>query len=210
MVRRAGYPVTCVMAVLAMAWAARGQDAPPPATTPNEAPSAEPNPSPDPSPAPADDAAAQKTPEPSLTPTEVSADEVLREFQKERPRAEPLLPQPPGDESVVREAAEPSARPGFGGRMPDGYMLDDRVGRLVQDGPWWTIVFRSDNNPNVAPEPPLKLLPNQMLERAIRETQGGARSVEFVVAGEITAFMGDNYLLLRKLMRLRDLGNLSK
>jgi len=150
---------------------------------------------------------AEPATEEDLAPAEMSAEDILREFQKERPTAEPLLPQ----ETVETEVAPPPSGSTGGSaiRMPDGFFLVDRTGRLVQDGPWWTIAFVGDNNPESAPDPPLKLLPNQMLERAVREVQGGAVGVQFVVSGEVTDFMGENYLLLRKLMRKRDMGNLS-
>jgi hypothetical protein len=169
-------------------------------------------PAPVPSPAPAarTPAPAPSTPEhQAASPPEFSAEDVLKAFQKERPQAEPLLPRGPEDESVVRTA--PSEGGGRSGRarMPDGYFLVDRTGRVAQDGPWWTFNFVADNNPAASPEPPIRLLPNQMLERMIRESQGGTVSVEFIVSGEVTDFMGDNYLLLRKLMRKRELGNLS-
>ena len=66
-----------------------------------------------------------------------------------------------------------------------------------------------DNNPNEHPDPPMRLLPNQMLERMVRESQGATITVEFIVSGEVTDFMGRNYLMLRKLLRRRNLGNLS-
>jgi hypothetical protein len=99
-----------------------------------------------------------------------------------------------------------SSRP----RLPDGYILADRTGRLVRQDEWWVFSFVGDNNPTESPDPPMRLLPNQMLERAVRETEGAGQRVEFIVSGEVTDFMGENYLLLRKLLRKRELGNLSK
>ncbi|MEZ6085567.1 MAG: hypothetical protein R3E58_16870 [Phycisphaerae bacterium] len=43
----------------------------------------------------------------------------------------------------------------------------------------------------------------------IRESKGSTSSVEFIVSGEVTDFMGENHLLLRKLLRKRSVGNLS-
>lgn len=147
-------------------------------------------------------------PDPKQPPTEPTAEDILREFQKERPRAVPLLPTPPKDETIVRTPSpDDGDMPAV--RMPDGYFLIDRVGRLTQIGDWWMITFISDNNPLESPDPPMRLLPNRMLERMVRESQGASRSVEFIVSGEVTEFMGENYLLLRKLMRRRDLGNLT-
>ena len=142
------------------------------------------------------------------TPRQPSVEDVLEEFQKQRPKAEPLMPREADD-----EAAAPAGASGTGDgtrlRLPDGYFLVDRTGRLVRDGDWWVISFVSDNHPDKAPDPPMKLLPNQMLERMVRESQDGTQTVNFIVSGEVTDFMGENYLLLRKLMRRRDMGNLS-
>lgn len=197
----------CGVVTLAGAVAGRAQDAPQSdKPTPQTAADAESTPTPA-----SPDGAEEQTPEDKdLAPAEISADDVLREFQRERPQAEPLLPQSPGNDSGDSDAVGVGAASGRARHLPDGFFLVDRVGRLVQDGNWWTITFTSDNNPDEAPDPPMKLLPNQMLERAIREAQSGARAVDFIVSGEVTDFMGENYLLLRKLMRKRELGNFSK
>ena len=144
------------------------------------------------------------------TPPQVSVDDVLREFQEDRPMAEPILPKASDDELIVRGSADAGDRSGPRLRLPDGYFLVDRVGWLMQDGPWWVFTFTADNHPDVAPNPPMKLLPNRMLERMLRESQGATQRVEFIVPGEVTDFRGENYLLLRKLMRKRDMGNLSR
>lgn len=193
--------------VLAVGPAANAQESPD-ADTPYidlNAPAPTPTPQPTEMPQSAT-AATDKSVEPQ---TEVSADEVLREFQLNRPAAEPLRPQAPGTSLEPRTPSEESQGAAGLRRMPDGSMLVDRSGRLVREGMWWTITFVGDNNPNETPDPPMKLLPNQMLERAVRETQEGTRSVEFIVSGEVTDFMGENFLLLRKLMRKREMGNLS-
>jgi hypothetical protein len=150
----------------------------------------------------------EAAPEEVRTPPQVSVDDVLREFQQDRPRAEPLLPA--SDLDAAYDKPGTGERDGSVLRLPDGYFLVDRTGRLAQEGEWWVFKFVSDNNPASAPNPPMRLLPNQMLERMIRESQGAGRGVEFIISGEVTDFMGENYVLLRKLMRKRDLGNLSK
>ncbi|HRX87520.1 MAG TPA: hypothetical protein P5572_21045 [Phycisphaerae bacterium] len=138
----------------------------------------------------------------------ISAEDILKEFQKERPVAEPLMPKPMPEEDGEAVQADGGVAAGSSARLPDGYILVDRTCRLVRDGDWWEVVFKSDNHPETAGEPPLKLLPNRMLERMVRESQSTAGSVEFIVSGEVTDFMGENYVLLRKLMRKREMGNL--
>ena len=144
----------------------------------------------------------------------ISAEDILKEFERERPVAEPVLPRPRPGETVVRESSPQGESdielPESRARFPDGYILADRAGRLVREGEWWVITFVSDNHPNSRPEPPMKILPNRMLERMVRESEAATRSVEFIVSGEVTDFLGENYLLLRKLMRKRDMGNLSR
>jgi hypothetical protein len=150
--------------------------------------------------APADDQSDARSPR------QPSVEAVLEEFQKQRPKAEPLLPSTGADEASIPATTE-SAAGAAHMRFPDGYFLVDRTGRLVRDGSWWVFVFVSDNNPDQSPDPPMKLLPNRMLERMVRESQDGTETVYFIVSGEVTDFMGENYLLLRKLLRKRDLGN---
>jgi hypothetical protein len=161
--------------------------------------------------------------DPNRSPAPVSAEDILSEFQRERPVAEPLLPKPqpsdtpklptqpgrsPGATSITDSGYDPSDGPRA--RLPDGFILVDRAGRLVREGEWWVVTFVSDNHPQTLGEPPMKLLPNRMLERMVRESQSSRRTVEFIVTGEVTDFMGENYLLLRKLMRKRDMGNLTR
>ncbi len=136
-------------------------------------------------------------------------EDIIREFQKQRPQLVPVLPTGPEDETIQRatpeEAAQGPLRPA---RLPDGAMLVDRAGRVVREAEWWVFVFESDNSSY--PEPPMKLLPNQALERMVRESRGGVDPVVFVVTAEVTDFKAENYLLPRKVLRQRDLGNLKK
>lgn len=139
----------------------------------------------------------------------VSADDVLKQFERDRPKARPLLPGSRPGTDVVRDTIvddDPRRTPA---RLPEGYFLVDRAGRVTKEGPWFVFNFTGDNNPGATPDPPMRLLPNRMLERMIRESKGSTSSVEFIVSGEVTDFMGENHLLLRKLLRKRSVGNLS-
>jgi len=153
--------------------------------------------------------ASQQPGEPPDTPRQPSAEDVVRAFQRERPKAVPVLPTGPQDvQNIRRSEQEPAAGPRPRPRLPDGSMLYDRAGRLLSEGPWWVFVFESDSSSYA--EPPMKLLPNQTLERMVRESRGGLEPIVFIVSGEVTDFKGENYLLPRKVLRKRDLGNLKK
>jgi hypothetical protein len=203
-----GPSIWIAIGVLTMAacWAidAPAQQPPPPTDTAQEPPTEQTPPEGQPSevPPPADD-----DQQPPRTPAQPSAEDIIRQFQQELPAAVPVLPTGEDDEITIRADSEDAAL-GARPRLPDGYMLNDRTGRLGQEGEWWIFIFEADN-PSY-PEPPMKLLPCQTLERMVRESRGGLDPVIFIVSGEITDFRGENYLLPRKVLRKRDLGNLRK
>jgi hypothetical protein len=194
-------PLACAALALA-ALAALGQSTPPNSSPARPAPATSSQPA-------APPPAAARTPsadDPSLrTPTQLSPEDLLKEFQKDRPRALPILPSGGPDEVVVERETPASSG---GRRLPDGFFLVDRVGRLTRDGEWWVFVFEGYNDSH--PEPPMRLLPNQLLERMVIESEGAGGSAVFVGSGEVTEFKGENYLLLRKLLLRRGLGNLEK
>lgn len=110
--------------------------------------------------------------------------------------------------TTVAEGAIPSnaLRPVDRKLMPDGSRIVDRTGRLTRDGDYLTYTFESRGEGPV--EVPLRLLPNRLLEDMEMISEGGRKSVVFVVSGEITEYRGVNYLLLQKLLIRPDLGNL--
>jgi len=93
-------------------------------------------------------------------------------------------------------------------RYPDGHYLVERTGWLDREGPWYTFVFESEAKED--PQPPMKLLPNRMLEWMVREAEGSSEQVAFRVSGEVTDCFGENFLLLRKSLRKRSMGNLTR
>lgn len=154
------------------------------------------------SPAESQSSPEQSEPQPA---GKVSAEDLLKAFQKERPTQVPIEP----SEVHSDEALETPAGSGQGeDLLPDGFFLVDRAGRVSKEGQWYVFSFEGYNESH--PEPPLKLLPNQLLERMLIESEDATNSVVFVASGEVTVFRGENYLLLRKLLRRRSLGNLQK
>jgi hypothetical protein len=132
-------------------------------------------------------------------PAASSSEGVLRELTRNRP-AKPLLTPVPREESSsdtqsVAPTAEESAvsdRPG---------LMVDRLARAVRgaDGEWWEVRFESDNTLR---ERPMRLLPCRLLEQA-QKAPG-----RIVISGEITHYKGRAYLLLRKVLPERDMGQL--
>ncbi|HUU84115.1 MAG TPA: hypothetical protein VM243_11490 [Phycisphaerae bacterium] len=196
--------VAALAAALCWAFDAPAQETPPPAQQPPEEAQPTGQTEPEPPPTPVDDGD-----KPVQTPSQPSAEDIIRRFQEEQPAAVPVLPSGGDDEIITRAEPEDLANgPGHQPRLPDGYMLSDRTGRLGQEGGWWVFLFEADNESH--PEPPMKLLPCQTLERMVRESRGGLDPVVFIITAEVTDFQSENYLLPRKVLRRRDLGNLQK
>ncbi len=119
-------------------------------------------------------------------------------------RQAPQMAVPPSSETGMRAGAGSSASDRL---LAEGSPVVRRVGRVLREGAVWTFV--SDAQRGDSSEPPLSLLPNQVVESMIREAQrGGSEGLVFTVSGEVTLFFGKNYLLPRVATRRVDLGNL--
>ncbi|HPF41205.1 MAG TPA: hypothetical protein P5081_23715 [Phycisphaerae bacterium] len=132
---------------------------------------------------------------------------------RDRQRTAPVIPPArPGVKRVERTAIAEGAIPDNALRpvdrklLPDGSRIVDRAGRLTRDGDYLTFTFESRGEGPI--EVPLRLLPNRLLEDMEQISEGGRKSVVFVVSGDITEYRGVNYLLLQKLLIRPDLGNL--
>lgn len=90
--------------------------------------------------------------------------------------------------------------------LPDGYRLVDRPGRLTRESDYWVISFESRSRG--APEMPIRLLPNRLLEDMEEFSAGGTKDVVFIISGEVTEYRGVNYLLIQKLLTRPSVGNL--
>ena len=129
-----------------------------------------------------------------------SADDVARMLA--RPPSKPIIPvaapiAPSEQGPSVPPAAEP-IKPG------PGRMIIHRLTRLRlpdSEGGWFKLVFESDNTLR---EPPMPVLPNMQLERfEALSRMGRASGALFYVSGEIYAYRGTNYVLLRTIVRRR-------
>jgi hypothetical protein len=84
--------------------------------------------------------------------------------------------------------------------LADEVVVDRRIRVAPEpDTGWRQAVFVGDNTLR---EPPMRLLPCRLLEMA--EAAGSGQF--WRVSGEVTRYKGRHYLLIRKLIRLRDMG----
>ncbi|NOT01428.1 MAG: hypothetical protein HOP29_12455 [Phycisphaerales bacterium] len=127
-------------------------------------------------------------------------EEIIQMFKKQTPVDEPVRP-------VGATAAAGDGTPD-GSLLREGQYITDYVGRLSEEGPWRMLRFESDSA--AAPMAPIRLLPNQLLERMVRETEAASEGVLYVVSGEVTMFESENYLLLRKVLRRKTPVNLER
>jgi len=118
-------------------------------------------------------------------------------------RDRPVIPIPPAERSgeVDREGNA------FAGLL-DGSALVDRPCRVTRHGDWWTLIFESDRIEH--PELPMRLLPCSGTELMVRSSTQLVGGVVFRVSGEVTSFLGKNYLLPRAVTRRFASGNLRK
>jgi hypothetical protein len=126
--------------------------------------------------------------------------EVLKGLLGRQDRAAPVRPEPQkrGPESA------PSAGADGQGLLLEGAFLSERSGRLVHEGGRAKFVFNVDG----AGQSPrsIDILENQLLEAMEREAESGFG--DFIISAEVTRYQGRNFLLLRKILRRVDHGNL--
>jgi len=136
----------------------------------------------------------------------VDPDEIIRRLSAQRPgrtvvATAPIAPTQPAPPS----AAPPPAQGTIASAK--GSMVVDRVVRIYAEDKagWWIVSFVGDNTLR---EPPIRVLPSPLLEEAEKEVAAAPPKIKFRVSGELTEYKGRRYLLLRKLMVERDLGQL--
>jgi hypothetical protein len=127
--------------------------------------------------------------------------DAVREHLKSQEPSRRLVP--------VDAPAASGAAPRISGapaRLPEGASVIRRAGRLAEAHGGWTFIFESDHPDR--PEPPLRVLSNRNLELMMEAFERGRPGLVFIVSGEVTAFAGENYLLVRVATQRVDLGNL--
>ncbi|MBN1488709.1 MAG: hypothetical protein JXA69_02230 [Phycisphaerae bacterium] len=145
--------------------------------------------------------------QPDATPDDTTSgqpptpEEIIEQLMQDAPRrvldtsvstAPVDLPAPSDDESgpVFRE----------------GTIVREFPARLVRVAPWWMLIREARGGQPASK--PYRVLPNRLLEVIVSASAGGTHSMVFLVSGELTEYRGVNYLLIRKVLIRRDLGNL--
>ena len=140
---------------------------------------------------------------------EPSSADILKELQKDARQQGRAVTHPRelgGTRRYVKVPGGKRAATAATKLLPDGSRLVDRPGRLTRVAGFFTFSFESRGTG--APELPMRLLPNRLLEDMEIVSAGGERPLVFIVSGEVTEYRGVNYLLVQKLLVRPDLGNL--
>jgi hypothetical protein len=140
----------------------------------------------------------------TATGSEPTAEEVLKQLMQNRP-SRPLV-MPPSPAATQPSRAPLGAAERKGPRWTEDTSLMDQPGRIIPGESWWSFAFEDlSEEPQT---PPVRLLPSQLLETAIHLSGGGAKNgMVLIVSGDITVYKGVEYMMLRKVLLRRDIGN---
>ena len=146
---------------------------------------------------------AQQDSEPAPSPDQKSQQEVLQELLDPSPR--PITRPAEGSDEVTIpsvQPVDPKAKTPL--LVREGDVVINRLGRLHRDSKGSALfVYEADGT--ALSEPPLILLPSRKLE-LMEQLVKQRPDAKFIVTGEITVYHGHGYLLLRKVMLQRDMG----
>jgi len=158
--------------------------------------------------------AAAETPQPAEPPHKAqvdqarrnadSQDEILRRMLRDRPGRPVLLPTERGRVMRAESIAPAAVREQL--NEDRGEMRIDRLVTIFPDeaGEWWEARFESDNT---LQDQPMRLLPCRKLREAERLVAARKqKTLRLRITGQITQYKGRRYLLLRKLLPERDMG----
>ena len=141
---------------------------------------------------------------PSSSPADKSQEQVLQELLKD-PTPEPVTRPAEGSDVVTIPSVQPvdpkTKAPLI---IREGDWVINRLGRFHAD-PKGSPLFVYEADGSALTEPPLVLLPSRKLE-LMEQLAKQRPDAKFLVTGEITAYHGKGYLLLRKVMLHRDMG----
>lgn len=128
----------------------------------------------------------------------LSADSILSRMLQPSRTAQPLQP--------IAEPALPDATSGFGAVAPkapvvplraEGTYLINRLARLGEkvDG-FRQLIFDSDGR--AMQDPPMLILPNELLASMEAQTKGSSDPMAFRISGMVTQYGNRNYILIDK------------
>lgn len=129
--------------------------------------------------------------------------EMLKNLLQRDQRPTPIRAEEPGSTTAAISPGE-SATGSGGELLLEGTFLVERPARFVQTDGRAKLVFQTEGQ--TAGSRTMELLPNQLLEAMEREAAAGFAN--FIVTAEVTRYKGSNYLLLRKILRRVEHGNL--
>ena len=134
-----------------------------------------------------------------------SASDVLAKLLAEEPSAAIISVELPEARPVQVESVAPVVDSQAVATKTYG-MVVWRLVRVIpaNDGQWLEVRFEGDNT---LAEPPLRVLPSRLLGRAQKWTNAAkGKTVKLRVTGQITQYTGRSYLMLRNVIRQRDMG----
>ncbi len=129
---------------------------------------------------------------PAASPKDKAADDVLNELLKKR--ADSPLIEGTRNEAVAKPG-ETAVKPG-GKLRREGQFIVTRRARMVATNSGiaqWMVTFEGDKDG--MQDPPMYLMPCQMLEDMERTVKQNGDSVVFIISGQIFVYKSNNYLL---------------
>ena len=134
-----------------------------------------------------------------------SADDVANELLSETP-VKPIVPviQPKQPDAVPAPSGAPLGKPLEEGAGKNAIHRLARLLPATEERKWSRLAFETDNT---LQEPPVRALPSPGLERMeILSNNGTAFGAVFHISGEIHRYRGKDYILLREVIKKRDMG----
>ena len=180
------------------------------------------------------DPAVGSPPPPSSQPTAEEIQQQMQEMLSDNPQFNPSQSQPPTHQpgqatipqqpsTVTTETTSPSYAPNFdldvdvlgippGGKQPqlrrEGEFVINRRGRLSRSPSGTRLLFVFEADSDAAPEPPMPILPCQILENMEDLSNQRNNQVVFILSGQVTLYRGVNFLLPTMMKLAIDRGNI--
>ncbi len=132
--------------------------------------------------------------------------EILEKLLDRQVAPPPVLPREAGDRRRAEGPGPHMVRDKTGaGLLVEGTILVERAGRLVVGTDRDQFVFNADEGAEGLQT--MGICPNQLLEAMEEQAESG--NTEFIISAEVTRYHGQNYLLIRKVLRRVPNGNLN-